>query len=180
VQVDNLEWSKIKPYSIYIVAFVAAIYSNMKALSLSNVETVIVFRACSPLTVTIIEYLLMDRAMPSLRSSLSLGLVALGAIFYCKSDSEFELNGIAAYYWVFIYAGFITFEMTYGKKLTSSVKMDSVWGPVLYCNILAALPMFFLGYINGDYENIFEKLVAIPPQGIALIAFSCVTGTLIG
>jgi hypothetical protein len=39
-----------------------------------------------------------------------------------------------AYSWVVTYFFLITFEMTYGKKLTSSVKMDSVWGPVLYCN----------------------------------------------
>ena len=70
--VDNLEWSKVKAYALYIVAFVAAIYANMKALSHSNVETVIVFRACTPISVTIVEYLFMDRAWPSVRSCLSL------------------------------------------------------------------------------------------------------------
>ena len=58
VTVDDLEWDKIKAYSMYIVAFVAAIYANMQALSHSNVETVIVFRACSPVAVSIVEYLL--------------------------------------------------------------------------------------------------------------------------
>jgi hypothetical protein len=179
-KVDALEWPKVKAYSLYIVAFVAAIYANMQALSASNVETVIVFRACSPIAVTVIEYLFMDRAWPSFRSSASLLIVATGAILYCFSDSEFALNGIQAYYWVIIYFFLITFEMTYGKKLTSSVKMDSVWGPVLYCNLLAALPMFLLGYVNGDYENISEKLVEIPANGVLLLLFSCVAGTLIG
>lgn len=59
--VDGFEWSKMKAYSMYIVAFVAAIYANMQALANSNVETVIVFRACSPISVTIVEYFLMDR-----------------------------------------------------------------------------------------------------------------------
>ena len=76
VQVDNLEWEKVKSYSLYIVAFVAAIYANMQALAHSNVETVIVFRACSPVAVSIVEYLFMDRAWPSLRSSISLATVA--------------------------------------------------------------------------------------------------------
>lgn len=178
--VDGLEWSKVKAYGLYIVAFVAAIYSNMQALSHSNVETVIVFRACSPVAVCVVEYLFMDRALPSLRSSISLGLVCFGAILYCISDSEFALNGFKAYYWVTIYFFLITFEMTYGKKLTSSVKMESVWGPVLYCNLLAALPMFLLGYFNGDYENISEKMSELPANGAMIILFSCIVGTLIG
>ncbi len=147
--VDALEWPKVKAYAWYIVAFVAAIYANMQALAHSNVETVIVFRACSPVAVCVVEYFFMDRALPNLRSSISLGLVCFGAILYCMSDSEFALGGWKAYQWVIIYFFLITFEMTYGKKLTSSVKMDSVWGPVLYCNLLAALPMFLLGWING-------------------------------
>ena len=164
-QVDKLEWSKVKAYAWYIVAFVAAIYANMQALSHSNVETVIVFRACSPIAVTVVEYIFMDRAWPSLRSSLSLSIVALGAIFYCMSDSQFQM---------------ITFEMTYGKKLTSTVKMDSVWGPVLYCNLLAAGPMFMIGYVNGDYENIGEVMAEVPANGMMILIFSCVAGTLIG
>lgn len=180
VAVDGLEWSKVKAYGMYIVAFVAAIYANMKALEHSNVETVIVFRACSPIAVTIIEYLFMGRAFPSVRSSFSLLAVALGAVLYCMADAEFILNGISAYYWVITYFFLITFEMTYGKKLTSSVKMDSVWGPVLYCNLLAAFPMFMLGYINGDYENVQEKLVAVTPEGQGVLIFSCIAGTLIG
>lgn len=180
VTVDDLEWDKVKQYSMYIVAFVAAIFANMQALSHSNVETVIVFRACSPVAVSIVEYLLMDRAWPSIRSSLSLATVAMGALLYCTSDSQLALNGLSAYTWVIIYFVLITFEMTYGKKLTSAVKMDSVWGPVLYCNLLAALPMFLLGYVYGDYENIGTKLSEIPANGVMVLLFSCVAGTFIG
>jgi hypothetical protein len=46
----------------------------------------------------------MDRAFPKLKSTLSLAaVVALSAIFYCVSDSEFRLNGFKAYYWVTAY-----------------------------------------------------------------------------
>eukprot|EP01031_Cornospumella_fuschlensis_P032943 gene32943-39842_t len=178
--VDGFEWAKVKAYSLYIVAFVAAIYANMQALAHSNVETVIVFRACSPIAVTVIEYLFMDRALPTMRSTFSLCAVALGAVLYCMSDSQFALDGIKAYYWVILYFFLITFEMTYGKKLTSSVKMDSIWGPVLYCNLLAALPMFLLGYVNNDYDNIAEKLATLDSTATGLLLFSCVAGTLIG
>ena len=76
VKVDALEWDKLKAYSMYIVAFVSAIFANMQALQASNVETVIVFRACSPIAVSIVEYLFMGREIPSTRSILSLSMVA--------------------------------------------------------------------------------------------------------
>jgi hypothetical protein len=180
VKVDSLELSKVKAYSVYILAFVFALFCNMKALAASNVETVIVFRSCSPLAVCIIEYLFMDREWPSSRSQFSLIGVVLCAILYCLTDSQFSLNGWHAYSWVIMYFFLITFEMTYGKLLTSSVKMETVWGPVYYCNFLSILPMYFLGYFQGDYENAGQLLAEVPVPGAWLILTSCVVGTLIG
>ena len=79
----------------YIFAFVGALYTNMQALNHTNVETVIVFRACTPIAVSVIEYLFMGRYWPNMRSSMSLLLVALGAIWYCTSDSTFNISGIS-------------------------------------------------------------------------------------
>lgn len=179
-KVDGLELEKVKAYGVYIFAFVAAIYCNMKALQASNVETVIVFRACSPIAVCIVEYFFMDRQWPEMRSQISLACVALGAILYCLTDSEFAMNGIAAYYWVTMYFVLITFEMTYGKMLTSNVKMETVWGPVFYCNLLAMLPMYILGSSTGDFEGLTQKMSEVPVEGAWLILASCVVGTLIG
>ena len=180
VKVDELEYDKIRAYAVYIIAFVFSIYANMKALALSNVETVIVFRACVPVAVTVIEFLFMDRTLPSIRSSISLAIVSIGAVVYCLLDSEFALNGFIAYSWALIYFFLIAFEMTYGKLLISSIKMDTVWGPVLYCNLLASVPMFLLGYLAGDYNKIGEKLAVIPFNGIVVLVFSCLVGTFIG
>ena len=182
LKVDNLEWDKVKSYGVYIFAFVTAIFCNMKALAASNVETVIVFRSCSPVAVCIIEYIFMERELPSFRSSLSLFGVVVGAVMYCLTDSQFALNGVAAYYWVSAYFILIVFEMTYGKQLTSNVKMESVWGPVYYCNVLSLIPMFLIGQMNGDftYDVAATKLREVPVAGAWLILFSCVVGTLIG
>lgn len=178
--IDWFEWEKVKAYSIYIVLFVFAIYTNMKALEYSNVETVIVFRACSPLAVAMIEFLFMDREFPSTRSSLSLLGVVIGALMYCLSDSQLSLYGLGAYTWVLIYFVLITLEMTYGKKLTSSVKMDSVWGPVLYCNALSVVPMFLLGYAEGGFLEKLSMIFDISFAGFMVVLFSCIVGTLIG
>ena len=96
IKCDGLDVTKVKAYAMYIVAFVFAIYANMQALAHANVETVIVFRACSPIAVCLVEYFFMDRLAPSTRSKISLSLVASGAIAYCMTDSEFALNGFKA------------------------------------------------------------------------------------
>ena len=40
--------------------------------------------------------------------------------------------------------------------------------------------MFLIGYTKGDYHGIHTKLLALSPNGMLVIAFSCVVGTLIG
>ena len=163
-----------------MVAFVAAIYANMQALAHSNVETVIVFRACSPIAVSVVEYLFMDRTWPTLRSSISLVCIALGAILYCLSDSQLPVDGIHGYKWAIMYFLLITFEMTWGKMLANSVPMKSLWGPVLYCNLLSSLLLFVIGYLSGDFVGIRTKLLDLPINGGMIIFFSCIVGTMIG
>lgn len=178
--VDNFEYEKVKAYALYIFIFIGVLYSNMKALESSNVETVIVFRACTPIAVSVVEYLFMNRELPSLRSALSLLAVGSGAVLYCLSDSQLSLNGIYSYTWSIVYFSLILLEMTIGKELTSSVKMNSVWGPVLYCNFLSILPMFLLGYGNGDFDDVFNRLVSLPLFAHLCLIFSCLVGTVIG
>lgn len=178
--IDWFTMEKVKAYSVYIIIFVTAIYTNMKALEASNVETVIVFRACSPIAVAVVEYALMDRELPNARSAASLGFVAFGAILYCLCDSQLSLNGLSSYTWVILYFFLITIEMTYGKKLISTVKMDSVWGPVLYCNALSIVPMFLMGLYDDKFLPELSRLPQLSGFGLVVVAFSCITGTLIG
>lgn len=180
VKIDSLEWSKVKLYSVYVFAFTLSRYANMKALYHSNIETVVVFRACVPFVVSFIEYALMGRALPSARAAASLAIVSVGAVLYCMSDSEFSLNGIGAYSWVSVYFILLTFEMTYCKQLTSSAKMTSMWGPVYYCNSLATIPIIILGLITGEFKGLYSEIANIPTHGSLVLAFSCLAGTFIG
>jgi len=181
ITVDELEMKKIKPYMFYVVAFVFSIFANMQALDHSNVETVIVFRACTPIATTVIDYLYMGREWPTNRSMAALLTVAAGAVFYCLSDSQLAMEGLGAYFWVTLYYLMIVFEMTYGKKLTENVQMESPWGSTLYCNILAILPMTILGACLGDISNdSVDSLLTLPAPGVGLLLFSCIVGVGIG
>ena len=75
-----LVWSKVKAYLLYVASFVFGVYCNMQALSHSNVETVIVFRSCTPLAVSLCDYLFLYRELPSSRSLGALLIIAVGAL----------------------------------------------------------------------------------------------------
>ena len=59
---------------------------------------------------------------------------------------------IRRYFWVFAWYFLLCFQMTYGKMLLKNIKLDTVWGPVLYTNILSIPPTILLGWTLGDFS----------------------------
>jgi len=178
VKTDPLRMEYAKPYAVYVCAFASGIYANMKALAASNVETIIVFRACAPFCTLAIEYFFMDQALPSRKSTAALSAVAFGAYIYVSLDAEFAMNGMAAYFWVLVWYFLLCFQMTYGKKLLSEIKLETVWGPVLYTNLLSVPPTILLGYFLGDFE---KYAVTEPSENATLwVSMSCIFGIAIG
>ena len=84
LQVDPLKWEYVVPYLYYIVAFAMGVYCNMRSLSVSNVETVIVFRALSPCLVAMLDAMFLGREYPSRRSWAGIGLIVAGAYGYAS------------------------------------------------------------------------------------------------
>lgn len=171
--VDALSLDKALRFSPYIGAFVLAIFTNGKVLQHSNVETLITFRACSPLCVSVMDWAFLGRELPSRRSLLALLGVLVGAIGYVLCDKEFRMHGISAYGWVSVYLCVIVLEMTYAKHMISNIKFDSpVWGSVLYTNILSVGPMFLLALASGEPAQ-FQNFR--PDTGSMLILATCST-----
>ena len=48
VTLDTARWQRLKHFVVYVLAFSAGTWANMKVLMAANVETVIVFRSCAP------------------------------------------------------------------------------------------------------------------------------------
>jgi GDP-mannose transporter len=180
IDCDDYEWSKVKPYLYYIIAFAGSVFCNMKALSVSNVETIIVFRTSAPLFVAVLDWLFLGRTLPSIRSTSALLLIIAGAASYVTFDKEFALHGFSAYTWAIAYLLLICFEMTYGKYIISTVKMkDKVWGAVLYTNTFAILPTLFLGFgcfgeaeVWGTFEWTPSALAALLVSSLIGISIS--------
>jgi drug/metabolite transporter (DMT)-like permease len=114
LKVDEIQWKYVKTYLYYTVAFSLGVFCNMKSLSISNVETVIVFRAISPCFVAILDVLFLGREYPSMKSWMALATIVAGAFGYACHDTKFQTQGLRAYIWPFLYLNIISFEMVRG------------------------------------------------------------------
>jgi len=151
--VDEIRWKYVVPYLYYIIAFSMGVFCNMKSLSLSNVETVIVFRALSPCVVAFLDAIFLGREYPSLNSWFGLGLIVVGAYGYASFDAKFQEQGWRAYMWPFFYLCIISFEMAYGKRIIRSVDLKTRSGPVVYTNLLGLTPMLFFAAVSSLFHG---------------------------
>jgi len=173
-KVDDLSWEKTKPYIVYVAGFTGAVYCNMRALSNLNVETVIVFRACTPLVVCFLDTLFLGRMFPSNRSLAALAVIVAGAVGYVQTDAAFARAGILAYGWCFAYVSLICFEMILGKWLVKDIGL-TLSGSVWYTNVLSVGPMMGLALIKDEYSNLYTLDITGP--ALLVLLLSCIVGT---
>lgn len=126
----------------------------MQALRYSNIDTIIVFRASTPLVVSVLDRAFLGREWPPLRSLLALLVLACAAAGYVLSDHAFQLNGFGAYSWVSLYFLSISLEMAYAKHIVGAVQFESLWGPVLHNNLAAVPMMSMLGIYAGEFGRV--------------------------
>lgn len=182
IEKGDISNEKLKIFSLYVIGFTIGIYSNMKALQASTVETIIIFRACTPLCVSFLDYFFLGREFPSMRSLSSMTLVVVGAYTYFIYDKEFSFEsfGVGAYFWGIVYATSLCFQMTYGKMIVETVKMKSVWEQVYYTKLLSIIPMTLIFLMSEELSTLSEFELEKPLPGIMCCLLSCVGGVTIG
>ena len=81
IVVDRLEWRKLLAFLPVSLAFLAAVFANIKTLQYANVETFVVFRASTPLTISICDWLCLGRELPGMRSAVCLAVLQHCTLF---------------------------------------------------------------------------------------------------
>jgi solute carrier family 35 protein len=89
LDVTPLEWDKAQKYLGVVASFIFNLFTNIKALQYTNVETVIVFQTLTSLGVAYGDYKLLKNAMPSPQTILALLIIVFGSICYVLTDSNF-------------------------------------------------------------------------------------------
>ena len=170
VDVDEFEWRKLLAFLPVSLAFLAAVFANMKTLQFANVETFVVFRASTPLTISICDWLCLGRELPGLRSTICLISLLCGAAAYVATDAQFHVSG---YVWVGVWYVIFCFDQLYIKHAVDTVEVRSNWARVFYTNFWASI---VAGGVAGATEpDILRSFVWSYASGGAL-ALSCLLG----
>ena len=115
VDADPLDMEKAEPFVLVALAFLGALYTNVKTLQYANVETFIVFRCSTPCLIAVLDYVFLGRAMPNLKSWMSLGAIVCGAVTYVSFDADFEVR---AYGWVLAWYVVFAFDQPSSTRWT--------------------------------------------------------------
>jgi len=174
LKVDAIEWSKVKAYVGVVVVFIFNLFTNIKALEYSNVETIIVFQTLTSLAVAYGDFKLLGGGLPSNKVILSLFIIVLGAVLYILTDSTFEVE---AYFWVFLYFIAKVTDMLYTKHIVDTVPMTS-WGRSFYNNYLSLVPVFLMILITNEHNKVQQLHEAgeITTAAVTMVMLSCVVG----
>lgn len=178
VQIKKIDGEILKSYGIYVLLFMSGIYANMRALETSNVETVIVARACTPLIVSFLDYQFMGRTKPSLKSFASMLAIVMGAFYYVMNDDKFHSTGASSYNWALTYMGLIALEMTFGKHVKNKVE-TTLWESVYFTNFMSVVPMLLWATMMGEYEKEMEPDKSVN-AGLVFLVLSSIVGVGIG
>jgi len=169
MDIELLCWEKSKAFVIATLVFYMCLLANTKALQSVNVETVIVARSCSPIAVSLLDHIVLQRPLPSLKGLLALLSIALGAVVYALADEGFHVQG---YLWLLAYFVFIVVEMVFVKFIVETIPM-STWTRVYYNNTLS-LPMAVISLVVVDDMRFLRVDWNIGAIGIVLL--SCAIG----
>jgi len=172
LEVDRLEATKLWAFVPAALAQMSTVYTGMKALQYSNVDTFIVFRASTPIVLSVVDALFLGREWPHYKSGCCLALMAVGASIYVLTDREFVATG---YTWIAIWYVAMVFDFAYLKHVVDSVAM-STFGRVLYQNLLGSIGFACIAVGLGEVNGLSSVLEGLRPLAWLVIAGGCVLG----
>ena len=170
IVVDDLEWNKLKAFLPVSMAFLACIFANIKTLQYANVETFVVFRASTPLFISLCDYAFLGRELPNMRSTACLVALLFAALGYVLTDATYHVKG---YMWVGVWYAIFCFDQVYIKHAVDSVPVESNWGRVFYTNFWASLIMA-VSTVATEPEVLLAT--AWTPATVGALSVSCLLG----
>jgi len=170
VEVEPLEWKKVRAFGATPFAFLLTLIANMKILQYANIETFIMIRTSTPIFTSLLDYSFLGRELPDTRSAMSLLLAMTGAMLYMETDSQFT---ITSYHWAAAWLCIFLFDQVYIKHIISTVQMSS-WTRVYYQNLLAGLPVTVMAcFVEKAPWNLVTGWVGPISSAVAMLAISC-------
>ena len=164
-------------YVLYSVLFVLGINFTMRSLASTSVHTVLLFRSCSPLLVSLIDTLCLGREMPSRRSCASMLCIVLGATWFAASElqtdtSSLDVPGVCVNTVNLLLTATL---MTWGKHVTHNSDVNLTTS-VFICNLTSIVPILVLAVLEKEHLIIREHRW-LSLYAVGVLGTSCVMGT---
>jgi drug/metabolite transporter (DMT)-like permease len=177
VDIQAVNRSVLSQYAMYSVLFVLGINFTMRSLSSTNVETVLLFRACSPILVAFIDTLCLGRERPSRRSCLAMLCIVFGATWFAGSElqtdsSPVKLHGVCVNSVNLLLTATL---MTWGKHVTDTSDVNLTTS-VFICNLTSIVPILALAILEKEHLIIREHRW-LSVYAVSVLATSCLMGT---
>ena len=163
-------------YVLYSVLFVLGINFTMRSLASTSVDTVLLFRSCSPLLVSFIDTLCLGREMPSRRSCASMLCIVLGATWFAASELHYTSGlDVPGVYVNTVNLLLTATLMTWGKHVTDSSDVNLTTS-VFICNLTSIVPILALAVLEQEHLVIREYRW-LSEYDVVVLGISCVMGT---
>jgi len=177
VEIQAVDRALLSQYVIYALIFVLGINFTMRSLAITNVETVLLFRSCSPVLVSVIDTLWLGREMPSRRSFLAMLGIVLGTTWFAASElqtdtSMLDVPGVCVNTINLILTATL---MTWGKHVKDRCDVNLTTS-VFICNLTSVLPILALAVLEKEHLIIREHRW-LSAYAVSVLGTSCVMGT---
>ena len=177
VDIQTVNRAILTQYVVYSILFVLGINFTMRSLAITNVETVLLFRSCSPILVACIDTLFLHRDIPSQRSFLAMLSIVLGATWFAASElqtQEPRINQEGIYLNTLNLVLTVTL-MTWGKHITDSSNLNLTTS-VFICNLTSIAPILALAVLEKEHLIIREHRW-LSVYTVSILTTSCLMGT---
>ena len=163
-------WSTLLNYLPASLAFLACCYANMKILQHAGVGAFIIVRASTPLCVSVLEWLFLERDLPTLKNTAILVGLLLCLSSYAVLEADLFVDASA---WIVAWYVFFCFDQIYIKHIVDSVVVDNNWQSVLALNLwcvpILAAPLAYDGL--AMLPSVFDSA-----SRASIVGLSCVAG----
>ena len=177
VEIQTVDRAILSHYVMYALIFALGINFTMRSLAITNVETVLLFRSCSPVLVSVIDTVCLGREMPSRRSFLTMLCIVLGATWFAASElqtdtSTLDVPGVCVNTINLLLTATL---MTWGKHVTDSCDVNLTTS-VFICNLTSVLPILALAVLEKEHLIIREHRW-LSAYAVSVLGTACVMGT---
>mmetsp|Transcript_29833 Transcript_29833/g.77007 ORF Transcript_29833/g.77007 Transcript_29833/m.77007 type:complete len:324 (+) Transcript_29833:166-1137(+) len=173
--VDFNNWSKAWEWRYVMFWWLMPMITNMMALKVVTVETVIIFRTLSVFAVAGGDYFFFGKKFSIIQIS-GMILIFVGSVVYSSADVNYDAYG---YFWAFLYFGATVVNSLYVKmvfdKMTSMSNVEKMY----YQNLVAVPALLVLSLIADPLDKLGAAVEDMSLSGVTAVVLSCFMGTMI-